>query len=304
MMTNLTYDTLYQMDYREFLRQLPDGVAGLILTDPPYGIHYQNQFSHKQHRHIEGDDGIDYATFAFECYRVLQDNAHAYIFTRFDQYPEHYRLLRLAGFHIKNCLVVEKGNLGGIGDLTGSYANNAEWIIFCQKGRRIFNRTKLLLNQKQGRVPGTGRNPVPKYKMRFPCCWFGEGYPKATYNSGWQKKNGIYHPTVKNVECLEWLIKLSSEPKALVVDPFMGVASTALAAIHTGRHFVGSEIDIEYYQKGLKRISRETEVIKNGTGTGKSGRPGIFKAPDGKPPRQGAGLFYDVVPDGQHGGPA
>lgn len=262
-MSPLLHDTIYQMDYRELLKQLPDGAAGLILTDPPYGIRYQNQFSHTPHKPIKGDEGIDYAGFAAECYRVLQNNAHAYFFTRFDQYPEHYRLLRQAGFQIKNCLIVEKGNLGGIGDLTGSYANNAEWVIFCQKGRRAFNQTKLLMNQKQGRVPGRNRNPVPEYKTRFPCCWFGDSYPKATYNSGWQKQNGIYHPTVKNIACLEWLIQLSSTPEALVLDPFMGVASTALASIRTGRHFIGSEIDAEYYQIGTSRINKEKEVYKS-----------------------------------------
>ena len=38
-------------------------------------------------------------------------------------------------------MVVEKGTVGGIGDLNGSYASNAEWVIFCQKGRRPFNHT-------------------------------------------------------------------------------------------------------------------------------------------------------------------
>lgn len=53
---------------------------------------------------------------------------------------------------MKNCMVVEKGTVGGIGDLKGSFANNAEWIIFCQKGRRVFNHTKLLKNKKKAGV--------------------------------------------------------------------------------------------------------------------------------------------------------
>lgn len=57
--------------------------------------------------------------------------------------------MKQAGFTVKNCLVVEKGTIGGIGDLTGSYANNAEWIIFCQKGRRTFQHTTLLENRKK-----------------------------------------------------------------------------------------------------------------------------------------------------------
>ena len=210
---------------------IPDKYISLILTDPPYGISYQNQYTMKRHPVLTGDQGIDYGRFAEESYRILKENAHAYFFTRFDCYPHHFQCLQQAGFLVKNCLVIEKGSIGGIGDLQASYANNAEWIIFCQKGRRKFNRTTLMKNKKGGEVTHPGCAPVSKYKTRFNSCWFGAEYPKATYNSSWQKKNQIYHPTLKNVELLSWLIQLSSLPGELVFDGFMGSGSTALAAV-------------------------------------------------------------------------
>lgn len=121
-----------------------------------------------------------------------------YFFTRFDCYPYHFQCLKEVGFTIKNCLVIEKGTLGGIGDLKGSYASSAEWVIFCQKGRRVFNSTTLLENRnKEGTMFHKGRQPSKRYKTRFSDCWFGSEYPKATHHSMWQKKNGIFHPTVK-----------------------------------------------------------------------------------------------------------
>ena len=65
--------------------------------------------------------GFDYKQFAKESYRILAMHSHAYFFTRFDCYPYHFECLKAAGFSIKNCLVIEKGNLGGIGDLKGSF---------------------------------------------------------------------------------------------------------------------------------------------------------------------------------------
>ena len=124
---------IFQEDCLELMKQLPDKCVSLILTDPPYGISYQNQFCISPHPVLAGDTGIDYAKFAKESYRILKANSHAYFFTRFDCYPYHFHCLRAAGFSIKNCLVIEKGTLGGIGDLKGSFANNAEWVIFCQK---------------------------------------------------------------------------------------------------------------------------------------------------------------------------
>ena len=142
-------DQIYCMDCMELVSQMPDGYVSMILTDPPYGISYQNNFTNSRHQVLDGDEGIDYELFAHESYRILKDNAHAYFFTRFDCYPYHYECLRQAGFAIKNCMVVEKGTVGGIGDLKGSFANNAEWIIFCQKGRKLFNHTTLLQNRKR-----------------------------------------------------------------------------------------------------------------------------------------------------------
>ena len=239
----------------ELFPKIPDSCVSLILTDPPYGIQYQNNFAHHPHPLITGDGGIDYERLARESYRILQNDAHAYFFTRFDCYPYHYQCLQTAGFTIKNCLVIEKGTIGGIGDLSGSFANNAEWLIFCQKGRRTFNHTTLLENRKkEGSVFQAGRKPSQKYKTRFNACWFGEEYPKATYNSAWQKMQGIYHPTIKNVEFLSWLIQISSLPGELVFDGFMGTGSTALAAIQTGRDYLGAEITPNYYNIIQKRL--------------------------------------------------
>ena len=250
---------IFREDCLELMAHLPDESVSLILTDPPYGISYQNQFCESPHPILAGDTGIDYARFAKESYRILKANSHAYFFTRFDCYPYHFQYLKAAGFSVKNCLVIEKGTVGGIGDLKGSFASYAEWVIFCQKGRRPFNSTTLLENRKkEGTVPQKGRTPSKKYKTRFPDCWFGAEFPKATPNATWQKKQQIFHPTIKNVECLSWLIQISSDPGDLVFDGFAGVASTALAAIRTGRYFLGAEISENYWNVGQKRINEST----------------------------------------------
>ena len=204
-----------------------------------------------------------------ECFADDEDqewtlHMQIHLYTREDYMDDRKtirKLLRKAGFTVKNCLVVEKGTLGGIGDLKGSYANNSEWIIFCQKGRRLFQQTQLLENRKkEGTQFHKGREPSKKYKTRFPACWFGEEYPKATYNATWQKKHGIYHPTVKNVEFLSWLIQISSTRKELVFDGFMGTGSTALAALANDRDYLGAEINEAYFKIAKKRIK---EVFSN-----------------------------------------
>lgn len=65
-------------DCLTFMKEIPDESVFLILTDPPYGIHYSNQFAKNPHAMLPGDDGIDYPAFARESYRILRMNSHAY----------------------------------------------------------------------------------------------------------------------------------------------------------------------------------------------------------------------------------
>ena len=64
------------------------------------------------------------------------------------------------------------------------------------------------------------------------------------------------HPAQKPVQLLEHIIEIASNKNALVFDPFMGVASTAIAALKTGRRFCGCEIIKEYYQAGVDRVKK------------------------------------------------
>jgi site-specific DNA-methyltransferase (adenine-specific) len=64
------------------------------------------------------------------------------------------------------------------------------------------------------------------------------------------------HPTQKPVRLLERLLALVSKEGDVVLDPFSGSGSTAIACINTGRRFIGMEIDGEYYDGGSERVQR------------------------------------------------
>ena len=72
------YNRIYRMDCMELLAQIPDGYVSMILTDPPYGISYQNNFTKKKHPVLTGDEGMDYGKFAREGYRILKEDSHAF----------------------------------------------------------------------------------------------------------------------------------------------------------------------------------------------------------------------------------
>lgn len=63
------------------------------------------------------------------------------------------------------------------------------------------------------------------------------------------------HPTQKPLELIEHLLLISSNPKDIVFDPFMGVGTTGEAALKNNRRFIGVDIDEKYVKASLKRLS-------------------------------------------------
>lgn len=65
------------------------------------------------------------------------------------------------------------------------------------------------------------------------------------------------HETEKNVSVISELILASSDKGDLILDPFMGSATTAIACRKTDRHYIGFEINEEYYKMACKRIEND-----------------------------------------------
>ena len=71
-------------------------------------------------------------------------------------------------------------------------------------------------------------------------------------------------PNSKNVEFLSWLVQISSNPQEIIFDGFMGTGSTALAAVLTGREYLGAEINREYYEISQRRIEEVKLLEREG----------------------------------------
>lgn len=91
--------------------------------------------------------------------------------------------------------------------------------------------------------------------------------PKATFNEHCQSalwtqatKRGKIHPTQKPVELFERLIKASSNEGDLVLDPFGGSGTTAIAAERTGRRWLCIEQLAEYYYPAVGRVWSEIQA--------------------------------------------
>ena len=70
------------------------------------------------------------------------------------------------------------------------------------------------------------------------------------------RKNKL-HPTQKPVELIQWLIRSYSNEGDLILDNCIGSGTTAVAAIKEKRHFIGMELNKEYYDIACKRVKEE-----------------------------------------------
>lgn len=239
-------------DCLDVLKTIPDSSVDCVITDPPFGIDYQNrQDTHQVKRKIQNDgNDFSYLPFASECFRVLKKDSAIFVFTGWSVYPNHFIQLQQAGFSLKAPLIVQKGQ-SGIGNMVGTFSNNADWILFGHKGSFKFRETRLIRNPSAGGIANPGKKPVGQWKYRFPAYWFGDQYPFATLNSSSRETD---HPTEKNLRFLEWLILLATDEGQVVLDPFCGSGTTLLAAKQLKRQYIGIEIDNVWYEVAKKRI--------------------------------------------------
>lgn len=229
---------LYNYDAFEALKQIESNSIDLVATDPPYGIAMKKGYK-KGNKLVAGDDGFSVMFFLddllTELKRVMKDGSALYIFTRFDVMP--YWFLKCKNyFDMKSCIIWNKGG-GGIGDLAGNYALNYEMCLFMVKGRHLLN------GKRDGAVWNIG-----KCKQEF-------------------------HETQKPIEIMQKIIEKSSKEGDLVLDPFAGSASTAIACYNTNRNFIGYELIKDNYDIAMQRI-------KNLNGFEKTEERGLFSFTD------------------------
>lgn len=69
------------------------------------------------------------------------------------------------------------------------------------------------------------------------------------------------HPTQKPLPLLTWILNKYTKDGDLILDPFMGSFTTAVACHKTHRRYIGAELDKEYYNKGQERLNKVKSQI-------------------------------------------
>lgn len=244
---------LYHGDCLDLLCSLPDQLARLVVTSPPYNI--GKPYERKLHltEYLEQQRKV-----IRESVRVLSDNGS--ICWQVGNYIDKSEILPLDialypifkehGLKLRNRIIwhFEHG-LHCSNRLSGRY----ETILWFTKGNQYkFNvdpirvpqkypNKKYFKGPKRGEISGNplGKNPGDVWII-----------PNVKHNH----VEKTTHPCQFPVELIERLVLSMTREGDWVLDPFMGVGTTAVAAVRRGRRAIGAEIDKEYWKISLDRV--------------------------------------------------
>lgn len=283
-MHNVTHllNNIIHADCLEVMRSLPDNCIDLVCTDPPYG--------YIKHRL---DAPFDVDEFFRQAARILKPTGGLIYFGRGVQMARWACLCDDLGLIHKEDIVWHKRNtsspchplgrnhesaylFGGPKFRTRKTRVPAEETMMEVTPGLARNIAKMLEIIRRGRVddlaqakfdrPSTSRNDNITIQQGAKCIDRLAGFYRMVIN-GSRERSVIYtqsdsrrtsiHPTQKPVRLFERLIAIASDPGAIVLDPFSGSGSCALAAARSNRQYIGIEIDEEYHRRSVERMQSD-----------------------------------------------
>ena len=237
---------LFNADSFEQLKKFPDKSIDFILTDPPYNLRQYSTGNIKfnwradiNNDLAEWDKNFDPADIKEEFIRILKPTGNIFAFCSYNLIGRWHEIFDPV-FDTFQFFVWHKTNPVPKFRKAG-FLNSCELIVCMWNKGHTWNFSK--------------QNEMHNF-FESPICM------------GPERLKNPKHPTQKPVNLLKHLIKIASNPGDIILDPFMGVGSTGVAALEMDRKFIGIEIDKEYFEAAKKRIEQVqtsifTDVIKN-----------------------------------------
>lgn len=225
---------LWNGDCLELMKNIPNKSVDLIVTDPPYNISRKNNFTTMGSANRIGmdfgqwDKNFDLTGYIDLFPRILKDNSNIVIFNAWENLGKIKKACLKNNIQIKRCLVLNKSNPAP------------------------FNRDRMFVNDVEFALWGVYNSKLKPTKWTFnrenkleKCC------------IGTTVQSSKFHPTMKDIKVIEYLVRLLSNENDTVLDCFMGSGTTGIACKHLNRKFIRIELDKEYFEIAKDRIEKE-----------------------------------------------
>jgi len=236
---------LYNADCLEILPQLEP--VDLILTDPPYGV-TQNKWDKLQIT-IDVFDMLLENNIVFTC----QNPSTAILINRYlkkFKWSDVWHKSQAVGFLNAKIMPLRQHE-----DIVVLSKEKMTYFPQIQKKHpadiRPHGKTK---QSKQS------KNYGPYNNERIRTIPINKSYPRSVVY--FENSQGGNHPNRKPTQLFLYLIKTYSKDIDIILDPFLGSGTTAVACERLGRRWIGIEISEQYCEISAKRIEAENKQLK------------------------------------------
>lgn len=202
-----------------------------IITDPPFAISKKSNFhtmNNPRHGVYFGDwdNSFDLYGWIGEYAKLLDKNGSFVVFCSYRFISYIIDEMEAQGLVVKDIIRWNKTNPMPR-NINRRYVQDTEFAIWAvnKKAKWIFNKPE----------------DVPYLRTGF-------DFPVV---SGSERTG---HPTQKSLRLMEKIIEIHTKEGQTVLDPFMGSGTTGVAAKKLNRHFIGIELDEQYYDMAKERI--------------------------------------------------
>jgi len=231
-------------DCLERMKEISDSSVDLILTSPPYNMNLRIRNGKYCSRQIVKELTTKYRSF--------DDNLPMDDYFEFNKkvITECLRVSDLVFYNVQ----ILTGNKPAIFKLLGEFSNKIKEFIIWDKVNAQPSIAAGVMNS-QFEVLIVLQNSKPESRS-----FASSKFDRGTLSNVWSIKRGKKahksHGATFPVELAEKVIDNFSEEGAKVLDPFLGVGTTGVAAKNLNRNFIGIELDENYFNIAKERISK------------------------------------------------
>lgn len=240
----------------ENMKEIPDNSVHLMITSPPYNVSKEYDDDLTLQEYLE----LLRKVFS-ETFRILVNGGRACVnvanLGRKPYIPLSDYISKLMidiGFYMRGEIIWNKASSASPSTAWGSWqsASNPilrdihEYILVFSKGdyKRARTNTEMI----------TKENTITKEQFME--------WTKAVWTMNAVSAKRVGHPAPFPEELPYRLIQLYSFKTDIIIDPFIGSGTTGLAALKTGRYFIGYEINENYIKLSKKRLDFELKQMK------------------------------------------
>lgn len=251
-------NTIEVSDVFNYLKKVDNKSVKLLLSDPPYGMSidewdvFENEESYFKFMY-------DWLSIAID---KVTDDGSIYLFNNSYNSAHILNFLQQKGLFFQNWITWYKKD--GFTSIKKRYNRVQETILFFTKDKKnyTFNYDDIRIPyESTSRIEAAKKTGILKNGKR----WYPNQNGKLctdvwefTSEKNRNRINGKtvkqFHTTQKPVEMIERIIRASTNVGDLILDPFMGSGTTALASKNLNRNFIGCDLNPEYVEFSLKRL--------------------------------------------------